>query len=79
MPDVIEEIDCIFRYIKSPPSGFQNDPNSPCMIKSIVDALSLYIKRIFGIDESESFNYQIVNKYFPKDLKIYLKKAACYP
>lgn len=45
----------------------------------MLDSLSHYIKRIFGIDESESFNYAVVNSIFPRELKIYLKKVACYP
>jgi hypothetical protein len=37
------------------------------------------VKRIFGVDESETYDYQFVNKAFPIDFKIYLKKIACYP
>jgi hypothetical protein len=57
LPDVIEYLDGIFRLFKNPSSGFQNDPESNDQIGRILDALSLYIKRIFGIDESESFDY----------------------
>lgn len=35
--------------------------------------------RIFGVDQSEEFDYRIVNKLFPIAFKIYVKKIACYP
>ena len=31
------------------------------------------------MDESETFDYQLVNKMFPISFKIYIKKIACYP
>ena len=41
--------------------------------------ISLYIQRILGVDQSESFDYKLVNQILPIDLKIYIKKIACYP
>ena len=35
--------------------------------------------RIFGVDQSDEFDYQIVNKIFPISFKVYVKKSACYP
>jgi len=34
---------------------------------------------VFGVDESETYDYQFVNKAFPIDFKVYIKKLACYP
>lgn len=39
----------------------------------------MYLKRIFGVDESESFDYQVVNKVFAREFKEYIKKIVCYP
>lgn len=79
LPDIFDEVDKIFSYCRSSRLVFQNAENCGEEIERILQALSLYIKRIFGIDESESFDYAAVNKIFPKDLKTYLKKVACYP
>lgn len=79
LPDVMEELDEIFRYCKDSDFVFENGKDYKSQTERILEALNLYIKRIFGIDESESYDYSAVNKMFPKDLKIYLKKVACYP
>lgn len=58
---------------------FDYDPADEVDTGFIVDALTNYIKRVFGVDESETYDYQTVNKVFPIDFKIFMKKIACYP
>lgn len=45
----------------------------------ISEVLSLYLLRVYGVDQSEEFDYQIVNRIFPIAFKVYIKKIACYP
>ncbi len=46
---------------------------------SIRNIVYLYIQRIFGVDQSDQFDYQTVNKLLPIPFKVYVKKIACYP
>ena len=46
---------------------------------SIRNILYLYILRIYGVDNSDEFEYKIVNMTFPVSFKVYIKKIACYP
>ena len=43
------------------------------------EILYLYILRIFGVDQSDEFDYKIVNRSFPISFKVYIKKITCYP
>ena len=79
VPDVTENIDTIFRSLFQSPYKFDFDLSDEVDSSFIIDALTNYVKRVFGVDESETYDYSNVNKVFPIDFKIFLKKVACYP
>ncbi len=59
------------------PHMFNNDGLFPD--EELVDTMSirnilyLYILRIFGVDNSDEFEYKIVNMIFPVSFKVYIK------
>ncbi|CDW89406.1 p53 regulated pa26 nuclear protein [Stylonychia lemnae] len=78
-PDITENLDSIFRLILQSEYKFSHDETNRVDSQYMIDCISMYVKRIFGVDESESFDYQMVNKVFPVAFKIFVKKVACYP
>ena len=79
IPDLTDHIDSIMKYIQKADYVFSNDELKQSDSQMIRNCVLLYILRIFGIDQSEEFDYHLVNKMFPIDFKIYIKKIACYP
>jgi hypothetical protein len=85
LPEQTEALDRLFRLVQGSAGGggldylFTNDADATVDSQFIVEQVTMYIKRIFGIDESETFDYSMVNKVFSRDFKIYIKKVACYP
>jgi hypothetical protein len=84
IPDIIQTVDEMQKFVlKNSTHLFNNDGLFPD--EELVDSMSirnilfLYILRIFGVDNSDEFEYKIVNMIFPVNFKIYIKKIACYP
>ena len=83
MPEITETLDDIFKFVfENADHQFNNDglfDEEEVDSNAIRDILYLYILRIYGVDQSDEFEYEIVNKIFPINFKIYIKKIACYP
>jgi hypothetical protein len=85
MPDLTGQLDNIFNYV------FKGAVMSSVKKRSVKGGCPLngltrpkrhnvpYIMRILGVDQSEEFDYRIVNHVSPIPLIIYIKKIACYP
>lgn len=56
-PDVTENMDAIFRYVFSSDYKFTYDDANKADSSFIIDCIHMYIKRVFGVDESETFDY----------------------
>eukprot|EP00347_Sterkiella_histriomuscorum_P015870 403355371 len=78
-PEIIENIDQIFRLMFQNEYQFTEDLDDRIDSQFVLDCICMYLKRIFGIDESESYDYQVINKVFAREFKEYIKKIACYP
>ena len=79
MPDITEAMDSIIKYTNSHDYTFSNDSNRRLDSFEIRLSIIRYIQRILGIDQSEDYDYSLVNKILPIDLKVYIKKITCYP
>lgn len=81
VPELTEQLDNIFQYaFRGTDYEFTADSlDVPLDSQGIKEIMYLYILRIFGVDQSDEFDYGIVNHVFPIPLKIYIKKITCYP
>ena len=78
IPDIVQNINDMIKYaLSSSTHIFNNDGFFPD--EELVDSMSiryilyLYILRIFGADNSDEFEYKIVNMTFPVSFKVFIK------
>ena len=78
IPEIVQSMDGMIKYVlKNSNHLFNNDGLFPD--EELVDSMSirnilyLYILRIFGVDNSDEFEYKIVNLTFPVSFKVYIK------
>ena len=82
VPEITQTFDQMFKFVlHQSDHHFNNEGLHDELVDSmsIRNILYLYIMRIYGVDQSDEFDYQIVNKIFPISFKVYVKKTACYP
>ncbi len=78
IPDIVQSMDDMMKYVlTNSPHLFNNDglfsDEELVDTMSIRNILYLYILRIFGVDNSDEFEYKIVNMIFPVSFKVYIK------
>lgn len=76
-PELTSLLDQTFNYAFK--SAQFSDPRLSDSTAAINEILSLYLLRVYGVDQSEDFDYKIVNTIFPIAFKVYIKNVACYP